>query len=199
MKRAILVLGIILFTAPCFAGTRQVVTTTTTPPQLMSPIGTYNDQIQMAKDLNNIEMNMYGKTYHGQSLNSRLNRLEQSAFRRTFPTSTFQQRIDNLTTYNRYPIRGYKSAIPTPTVKQSLMDRVRTNLAGVATGLTPPIGSFGYYNNGTCLPSSNPYYYNNTPYYNSSPFGNSRYYTGNTGWSYNNYGIQSGTGVHIID
>lgn len=195
MKRAILILGLILISTPCFAGTRRVVTTTVTPP---AQLNSYNDQIQMAKDLNNIEMNMFGQTYYGQSLNSRLNRLEQSAFNRTFPTSTFRQRMDNLMTYNKYPVRSYQGAMPpSQTIKQSLIDRVRMNLTGAATGFTPPIG-YGYYNNGSYIPNSSGYY-NTNPYYNSSPFGNSRYYTGNRGWAYNNYGIQSGTGVHIID
>ena len=200
MKRAILILGVILFSMPVFAGTRQVVTTTTSPSGAIPPINCYNDQVQMAKDLNNIEMALYGKTYYGQSLNSRLNRLEQSIFKRTYPTATFQQRIDNLMAQSRYPNRVVQyptqSNTTSQTIKQGLLDRVRTNLIGVPTGFTPPIGSYGYY--GNAYPNNyNPAYYNN-PYYNPQ-FGNSRYYSGNRGWYQNNYGIQSGMGVHILD
>jgi hypothetical protein len=58
-------------------------------------------------DINRIEQSLFGKTYDGQGISTRLSRIEKSLFTTTYPNASDSQRIDNVISnfnqINKYP------------------------------------------------------------------------------------------------
>ncbi|MCM1338237.1 MAG: hypothetical protein NC191_01025, partial [Muribaculaceae bacterium] len=131
------------------------------------------------KDLARIEDYLFGKTYMGESAETRLNRIEKELFNKTYPSLNIAQRMNRALEnyrddyYNRNYLSQYYSNSLSPTA------RIRNRFTGQPTGFTPPIYT--------------------------SPFGSgfsgiNQSFSSNRGYGYNNYiPANTGMGVHILN
>ncbi len=143
----------------------------------------YNDNIYNS-DLLRIEKYLFRRTYPQENNNARLSRIEQELFNQNYPSMTISQRMNNvLANYrgNDYD-NGYYSQNQSAYYPQSsIKNRLRNNIIGQPTGLTPSIL--------------------NSPYINKFGPSYNRGFYGTNGWGYQNVyrPTMTGAGVHILD
>ena len=124
-------------------------------------------------DINDLERYAFNRNFTRESNRSRLERLETLAFG-TIQEGDITTRYDN--------VRNAILARPKQNYKTSLLKNISDYFNGQITGFTPSLNQSNYY--------SQPYGINSSTGY-SSPWGN--------GYSFNNYGINSGSSVQILD
>ena len=133
----------------------------------------------MFSDLNDLEKYTFNKNFFRENDLTRLERLEKRAFGET-------QQGDIITRYNN--VRNAILSRPKQNYKTSLLRSIGNYFGGQVTGLTPSLNSNNYDTNShfTVFP------YGNSSVTNySNPWG--------SGYRVDNYGINTGAGVHILD
>lgn len=129
-------------------------------------------------DINELEMYAMNKNFTRDSDLIRIERLESLAFGAV-------QQGDILTRYDN--VRNAILSRPKQNYKTSVLRNISDYFNGQLTGYTPSINSSTNYNN----------------IYQPSGFGNSSSVEYNTPWGKsfrtNNYGVGSGSGIHILD
>lgn len=83
---------------------------TTISNNIMSTNNLYFNQIAQ------VERSIYGRTFDNQNVNARLERLEHSVFNRTYPTLSYEQRVNNL-------IMNYNSNVRPNNISSNSSDR----------------------------------------------------------------------------
>ena len=187
MKKILVLLCLSVMTLPVMAESRIIKT--------YSPVsnssGYYNTQNYGISDysynkLGEMESYLFGKTYAGQNIVSRIERLEDAVFNRFYPDSSPEQRIASLAyNYNRNNNITNTQQQSQGSKFKSVMRGISNSILGVPTGYTPPVYGDPYYswgNNGF-----------------GQHYGNYSDYYGSNGWHRYGRGINSGSGVHIID
>ncbi len=168
----LVILGV-LISGEAFAESRTV---TVTSPYYGNTTSAYSN------DLRHVEQYLFGRGYYDDSINSRLNRIEQEIFNKCYSKLNTAQRMNNiLANYrrNQYQSNNYLSNyydnVPR---RRGLLNR----FIGYPTGFTPPI-------------------INTNPFDNIRTPGFSRGFVNNRGgYSYrNSYPTTGGIGVTILD
>lgn len=185
MYRVLLFFLLITFSVPVFAEKRTIVTQTPVfnpyyAPQVYYggdyiPTGGYQRRGSVFSDINDLERYALNRNFTRDSDRIRLERLETLAFGAV-------QEGDIYTRYDN--VRNAILSRPKPNYKTTLLRSISDYFNGQLTGYTPSLSQQNYY-----------------PY--SSDFGQSssaEYITPwGRGYRTNNYGIGSGSGVHILD
>lgn len=178
----------------------QINTYNTDSQNFVTPPNAYTYQTQNvyqnipAKALSRLEAQMFNQSFNTLSPQNRIERLEQKLFG-AVQTGDLDTRYRAL----QMAARNYRQANAPVQIAQNIggggilrniLGGLTTNMGGVMTGFTPPMGSY-----------CNPYPYNNNGFnlFNSNPYGMYRGYRSNTGYydRYNNF--DTGAGVHILD
>ena len=181
MYRIVIFILLLSFTMPAFPATRKIVTQTPYYNQYYAPQAYWGgDYIPSRKysrrvssrfnDINDLERYAFNKNFTRESDRSRLERLENLAFGAI-------QEGDIYTRYNN--ARNAILTKPKQSFKTSVMQNISDYFNGQLTGFSPSIS---------------------TP---SSDYGKHSYSGYSTPWGKayrtNNYGIGSGSSVHILD
>lgn len=149
-----------------------------------------------AKALSRLEAQMFNQNFNTYSPQNRIERLEQKLFG-AVQTGDLNTRYRAL----QMAARNYRQTnMPTQIAQntgsggvwRNILGGLTTNMGGVMTGFTPPMGP--YYDPYSCNGG-----YNNFNTFNPNPYGMYRGYRSNTGY-YDGYrNFNTGAGVHILD
>ena len=184
MYRLPIIFLALYFSMPVFA-TRTVVTQTPYFDRYYAPQAYYggdyypNRRYHLRRnssafpDINELERYAMNRNFTRESDRSRIERLETLAFG-TIQDGDIVTRYDN--------VRNAILSRPKQNFKTSLIKNISDYFSGQLTGFTPSMSQQNYY--------SQPYGINSATEY-SSPWGK--------GYSTNNYGINSGSSVRILD
>ena len=190
MYRAFIIFLLFLQIVPVYA-TRTVVTQSPVYNPYYTPHAYYGgDYVPNSRyhrrhssifpDINDLEKYAMNKNFTGDSDRVRLERLETLAF----------GAVQEGDIYNRYDnVRNAILTRPKQNTKTSILRGISNYLNGQLTGYTPSIMS-GTNSNSNLYPYSSGYSSSSSTEY-ITPWGK--------GYRTNNYGIGSGSGVHILD
>ncbi len=136
-----------------------------------------------SRDLNRVEMELFGKIYSGETDENRIKRIENKLYGKTYENSTLSQRMNTIVRdyiSDRYWSQNGSTYCSPENSK--VLSRLKNALIGQPMGYTPPV-------------------YEPSPYINTYGPSYMRGYYGTNGWnSHNSFNpIYTGAGVHILD
>jgi len=136
-----------------------------------------------SRDLNRIELELYGKIYSSDSDENRIKRIENTLYEKNFDNYTLSRRMNMiLQDYTADMYGSQDGAMYCSPSNNSILSKLKNTFIGQPMGYTPPV----------IEPS---------PYLNTYGPSYMRGYYGTNGWrSHNSYNpIYTGAGVHILD
>jgi len=186
MYRVFLSFLLIALSMPVFAGTRTVVTQTPvynpyyTPQAYYGgdyvPNRNYSRRNSVFSDINDLERYALNRNFTRDSDRMRLERLEMLAYG-TVQEGDIYTRYDN--------VRNAILSRPKQNYKTSILRNISDYFSGQLTGFTPSMGTNQSYSS---YPST---YGQSSSVDYITPWGK--------GYKTNNYGLSSGSGIHILD
>lgn len=174
MNKIFLVILALLLTVPvCQAQKRTIRTYNQIPNTDYSGYNTYSN------DLIDVEEYLFGRNFRTDSLNYRLNRIENRLFNQNYSSMAPVDRVNNILL--NYQDRYYNNYLSNSRNPDTLAQKILNRFIGQPTGFTPPIM--------------------NTPYNGYGyPVGINRYNTSNRGYNYSNtVPANVGAGIRILD
>ena len=152
-------------------------------PQREIPVKNSQNSSLYSRDLNRIELELYGRIYSSDTDENRIKRIENTLYEKNFDNYSLSRRMNMiLRDYAADMYQAQNGSMYCSPSNSGILSKLKNTLIGQPMGYTPPI----------IEPS---------PYLNTYGPSYMRGYYGTNGWrSHNSYNpIQTGAGVHILD